>query len=446
MGGQIFWFSLLDGLDEVRSEEELETKLDLIEGSLPTFHTAPEAPYFHLAPPTFCSPDTWWSLLRDFPVEEATGRRLLANGFMPFDRERFMRRALVDPWQAMSPNRRYVYLDLDYGILIFDREQGGFDFCPLNLRELERYRQRHPTMPSYSGVYALAQYRADLLYAVAGAEPVYECQVASRAELDQAIGLLREGAKKFPQYQIWFRGQNTDFLLPDLANEVKRGICPWRAARDSSLVPSLYRPGALLGRIGDWREYCQFGIEYGRFIAFMNRTLDIPDLGDDEMGLAYRSIQGSFFLQHYGLPSSIMDVTRDLDVALFFAQYEASGGNKTLVDFEKQRPVIYVLILNPAEDLVVDSAALLEGKGLLRPLHQKCGLIAGASFANRNAYAKFIALKVQLANRIDAVEHALDYIYPTRSEDEFLDRLLGFKESAGLTRLSPNQPSAVPVI
>jgi hypothetical protein len=381
----------------------------------------------------------WWPLLRDFPIDEPAGRTLLANGFMPFDRERFVRRALADPWHAMSPERRFVYLDLDYGVLIFDGVH-GFEYSLLDYLEHQRYRKYYAGMRDSSDVLGLGQHRAAQLYAVTGERPVYECEVASRSELDGAVGRLRAGMRKFPNYELWFRGQTADHLLGDLTAEAEQGVCPWRSVRDSSLVPSLYRKSALPGRHGDWPEYCAYGIEYGRLASFANRRFGVPGLGDDERNPAFRSIQGSFFLQHYGLPSTILDITRDLDVALFFAQCRIESGRRVAVDHGQERPVIYVFLLRKGLDLFLDSAELLEGRDLLRPLRQQCGLIAGASFATRNTYAKFIALKIHLAAPIDDAAYPVEYIYPARHEDAFLQDLVRYQEGAQLTRLRPYEP------
>jgi hypothetical protein len=436
---ELAWQTCLDGLDQLRSEHEVEERLNLIEFRLSTFHAAPQAPYFHIAPPTLLPPEDWWPLLRDFPIDEATGRRLLASGFMPFDRERFVRRTRDDPWHAMSPERRFMYLDLDYGVLIFDGER-GFDYGVLDYEEHQRYLKHYKGMRNGSDVLALGQHRAAQLYAVAGERPVYECEVASRSELDEAVGRLEAGMRKFPNYEMWFRGQTSDYLLGDLTAEAARGICPWRSVRDSSLVPSLYRPSALPGRHGDWREYCAYGVEVGRLASFANRRFGIPRLGDDERNPAFRSIQGSFFLQHYGLPSTILDITRDLDIALFFAQYRIESGRRVPVDFGQQKPVIYAFLLRKGLDLFLDSAELLEGRDLLRPLRQQCGLIAGASFATRNTYAKFIALKIHLAAPIDDASYPVEYMYPGRDEDGFLRDLVRYQEGARLTRLRPYEP------
>jgi hypothetical protein len=437
LGEAFYWWSLRDGTDQLNSEEEIDAKLNHIEMALPSFHAAPDSPFFHIAPPTLCAPSGWWPLLKEFPIDESTGRKLLESGFMPFDRDRFLRRGLAEPWYAMSPSRRVVYVDLDYGVLIFEKEQGGLEFAVLNPNEYQRYVQRYQGFENHWDVLTLGQHRAQQLYAAAGETPVLECEVGSRAELDAVIDRLSAGSEKFFNYRLWFRGQNSDRLLPDLTPEAKRGICPWRTVRNSSLVPSLYRPTGLVGRLGNWPEYCRFSIEYGQIASFMNQALDMPSLGEEGRSLAFRSIQGSFFLQHYGFPSTLLDITSDLDVALFFAQYKIDGETKVAVDFTKQHPVIFVFILSRDQDLYFDSVALLEGMDLLRPLRQKCGSIAGASFTSRSTYSKFIGLKIHLTGLIDALDYPTDYIYPRRDEDAFLYQVAGYCEAEGLARLKP---------
>jgi hypothetical protein len=139
---------------------------------------------------------------------------------------------------------------------------------------------------------------------------------------------------------------------------------------------------------------------------------------------AFRSIQNVFFLQHYGLPSTVLDITKSLDVALFFAQNRVSGNRFEPVD-EDSNPVVYVFLLVPQLDMFVDSGPLCEHYQLLRPLRQQCGLLAGASVLTRNDYSKFVAFKLRIRRRITDVEVTKQYLMPPLSDDTFLAKLVG---------------------
>ena len=151
----------------------------------------------------------------------------------------------------------------------------------------------------------------------------------------------------------------------------------------------------------------------------------------------YRDLQRFFFLQHYGLPSNVLDITNDLDVALFFAQNSFQDGHCHPVDPEECEPVLYVFLLDKDLDLYLDSAKVSEHYGLLRPLRQRCGLISGASFGTRNDYARLLALKISIQQPIEGVEFDADYLMPGPDEDGFLASLLEYCQDRGLSRMRP---------
>jgi hypothetical protein len=74
--------------------------------------------------------------------------------------------------------------------------------------------------------------------------------------------------------------------------------------------------------------------------------------------------------------------------------------------------------------------------GLLRPQRQNCGVLFGASFINRNDYARFIALKIVLENPIDYTGDP-EYLIPPASEDGFLARLIEFADHNELQLICP---------
>lgn len=91
--------------------------------------------------------------------------------------------------------------------------------------------------------------------------------------------------------------------------------------------------------------------------------------------------------------------------------------------------VLYAFILVPGIDGLLDSTTLSERFGLLRPARQQCGLLCGASFINRNHYARYISVKFRLRQKISYQPHiTASYVYPSRQEDKFLDSLLKFAE------------------
>ena len=98
--------------------------------------------------------------------------------------------------------------------------------------------------------------------------------------------------------------------------------------------------------------------------------------------------------------------------------------------------ILYVFLLRPGLDLFLNSQPLSENYGLLRPLRQRCGLMFGASFINRNDYARFIALKIILRGDVD-YQARPEYLIPPPSEDPFLQRLLDFAQTMQFRDIRP---------
>ena len=59
---------------------------------------------------------------------------------------------------------------------------------------------------------------------------------------------------------------------------------------------------------------------------------------------AFDGLQRAFFLQHYGLPSNILDITKDLDTSLFLAQTMVTS-EKRVVEANEGDGVVYAFIL-----------------------------------------------------------------------------------------------------
>jgi hypothetical protein len=56
---------------------------------------------------------------------------------------------------------------------------------------------------------------------------------------------------------------------------------------------------------------------------------------------------------------------------------------------------------------------------------------------NRNAYARFVSLRVHLDGDIAHAELTPSHLFPSADEDVFLRRLLEFQEEYGLARIRP---------
>lgn len=421
--------------------------------------SAAECPHFVVSPTILESEDQWASV-RDPCIDEETWKRLTKSSFMPLDRALFTRRALTDMVEISQTPATHPLIDLDYGMVL---TPGGrmrnftLDLAHLiRVQRVDRYYIQHP-----SAIFSVGAFRARALLDLPSSEPwtVPEFEIHDRSELDAVISRLRERLGKNAKAELWFRGQTSDILLDGTLGE--EPLCPWRRTRDSSLVPSLYR-GAWHGK--DLRSYAEKFVRIQKYVSFAGQHLRIqpftvrapgeapteklPEewdsyalsftshqtdgsgnhLSSRDYHHAFDGLQRSFFLQHYGLPSNILDITKDVDTALFFAQNKVDK-EKRVVKAPEGDTVLYAFILLPGLDRFLDSATLSERFGLLRPARQQCGLLCGASFINRNHYARYIGLKFRLRRRLPYHPHlTAEYVYPSRKEDSFLDALLGFAE------------------
>lgn len=455
--------SLSKRLEEATSEADYLAVIRLLEAVLPA--NPWPAPYV-ITPPTLKPRSTWAGALQNLSIEPAAAAKMSKSGFMPIE------------WQVFSPTigapvpEENGCLDVDYGVLL--RERSGQLGNVLWTRSLlNHYQRNYPPMQEQPELFfsiGAIRGREALRGLQLGGNPyqVPEVKIRDRKDLSKLTAMLQVLSILQPRCEIWYRGQDNDWLLADLTKEAEQGICPWRGVRDTSLIPSLYR--VLPKKLDDVAEYCAFCKELAFYTFFIKSDLAIPDyssqdvageigkllgqewLSADFVGTTegaedgaqerhylntFRGIQRSFFLQHYGLPSSILDITHDVNVALFFAQNKLVDNRYERVDFAQDKPVVYVFILIKGVDMFINSKNLSEHYGLLRPLRQQCGLVAGASLINRNNYGRLLALKLHLEQPVEYGDITPGYLFPSPDEDEFLRHLLLFQEQNSLFRLSP---------
>lgn len=142
----------------------------------------------------------------------------------------------------------------------------------------------------------------------------------------QFRSILRSFRSADPALQLLYRGQNREYLLTRNAKTLL-GLYGDEAALEPSLTPSASRSDILLeevlpgwiwavrlfmqrhrSKIRDWASPVTFD-EIDRRQRFA------------ELGYTF-SLFALALAQHYGLPSAGLDVTTDVDVALFFAMTE----------------------------------------------------------------------------------------------------------------------------
>lgn len=125
------------------------------------------------------------------------------------------------------------------------------------------------------------------------------------------------------------------------------------------------------------------------------------------------------------MESPLLDVTSDIDVALFFAQNKIEGTHYTSVKHTSMPSVIYGFLINETLDPFIDSQYLMGDISALRPLRQHCGVLTGASNICKEFYSRYIALKIVLDQPITyGSQYNENYLFPREDEDVFLTKLM----------------------
>lgn len=137
---------------------------------------------------------------------------------------------------------------------------------------------------------------------------------------------------------------------------------------------------------------------------------------------AQRNATSTLLLQHYGCPTSGLDITYDPERAAMFAlgrfNYGKTGEISWNDKFSREsKPCIYIMLLKEDRDPFLRSTSLFKGANDdNRIVRQKCGILFGTSWACRNFAQRYIALKLELDFDLHA-ELDPRIVYPTMDED-----------------------------
>jgi hypothetical protein len=474
--------ALTEALEVAKSESDYHSWLTSFSARNPLDRATSMWDKYAFIPPTLKPKKTWANLIQKFSFEPETCEYLFNNGFMPvhandIEKALYFTLNLNGKYHGPKPHFRYALMDTDYGIAILPPGSPKKS-TTLDISLLVNYITKMPLIAQTpSLIFDIGALRAfQILHGRFTENPnIIHAEVSTRAELDEFIGGFLEKSAVHGQFQLWYRGQPNEYLLPDLRRKAKTGIFPWRELQDISQVPSLYRNQ--VERISNLHSYCQRLLEFQKYYLFIKETLGVPNFAtrspneliseklpktwnngslkismefriQGETGEfepvefhdhdnTFRGLQEGLFLQHYGLESNILDLTSDIDVALFFAQKKVVNNRYVDVDFSKENPVIYILILDDDIDPVVNTPHLLESFDLLRPKRQNCGILAGASLANKNFYSRFIGLKITLKQKIEMKYEDPNYLFPSPKEDKFLSNLIEFSNLQNMSYIKP---------
>jgi hypothetical protein len=272
-----------------------------------------------------------------------------------------------------------------------------------------------------------------------------EIYVNSESELLDLTAELQVCASKFPGVQLWFRGQNKDYLTPDRTELTRLGIAPYSNIRDSDFTPSLYRKYDLF--LESIESFQSLTVELAEWVHLAKLLIPTDAQGRAAppiMGPAavtnggISSYQRGLLLQQYGAPSAYLDITSDPIVAAWFSVHSCSNNEDKKLIFQSYSwedpdpacwPTIFVFPLVKGLHPYLDLASILAGSDALRPERQKCGLLGGAGNLARNYCARYLGLKIRLRPgfRLSRPTPATELFPPA-----FEDKALGFLKEQGL--------------
>lgn len=286
--------------------------------------------------------------------------------------------------------------------------------------------------------------------------PILEYTVSTRNELNELISYItsRLSESKF-FHKLWFRGQRKEYKQTITKSVINRIGFPEEFSNMPSLIPSA-------GRLADIDEYN----DMRKQIIYWNQAFKIWLLSQSDGvpsdfkvdGAMYKEMLRSLeptkmieflinnpydideyvFEQHseplwasilaaqqYGACTSMLDITDDIDVALFFTQ---SYLNRNTRKFELCEPdssnVIYLIATTRGSSTINLSKNIFDSihyggtyKVPPRISNQCCGLLRGADMLSKNTYAYRILVKIKISSDGVKTTKTIDEMFPGTDAD-----------------------------
>lgn len=258
------------------------------------------------------------------------------------------------------------------------------------------------------------------------------------------------------QCQVVFRGQVNHYTL---TRPIPNPAFRHPILRETSLLPSVWRPVLQkhptclvdfvpLG-VFDWSEILYNCFDIDEVDAAIISSGDNPALltisdmaehpnpmvrrfGEFRRELIHEHNHGlatqlSTLLQHYGLLSNVLDVTREIDTAIFFAthRYKRVSGRSTYIPVGSNngRAIIYILKFAPTEMKSASHDQVLTVISPLRPERQACVVVGSSPFAV-NLPADFLVGAVRLEGSGPwELSTSVHHYFPNDRDDRFLRAL-----------------------
>jgi hypothetical protein len=266
--------------------------------------------------------------------------------------------------------------------------------------------------------------------------------------------------RQLSSLRLLFRGQNCSYPLKRARPNPAYVI---NGFGEMSLLPSLWRKMLASGHVGcenfrnlspfEWSKILYHNFDIGEVEARQEEALrrgewmysaqDMEDSDDPVlrafgkqrldvmMGLETNLLaQIQTLLQHYGLLSPLLDLTADLDVAMFFATHKFVNDESTgactyqQIGTNNRQSVLYVIREDPNEMLEHQHHRALETIRPQRPIRQSCVVSFGGSDALNLPLEFLFGVIVLDFDDLPPSKYSIHDLFPGPNEDQFLAALI----------------------
>ncbi|RKD86560.1 FRG domain-containing protein [Mangrovibacterium diazotrophicum] len=305
----------------------------------------------------------------------------------------------------------------------------------------------------------------------------------SKTSINQNLGFIRANRNRIPKLicnditqlnsiidsvkaenkdlEIYFRGQNKhwDLNRSELTNELLYGqtdieelSLPTSASRENfdfdgfSAILQFQLQGLIYSKFEKEKfdKLDKIWPLWGNFSPYENIEIDKKH---EEFRRLYYSFEWDLMTmglgQHYGIPTHGLDITSDINVALWFAtnqydKYEERGKEyawyKPLKREHKAKlsdyPVIYIIGTKKGLKRDLDQIEFIDIKAE-RPKRQKAYLHYGGFGLHSNICAEDVIAAVFLTEDFKFKQcYTTDYLFPNHTDDPFYKALLELRDSA----------------
>lgn len=302
-------------------------------------------------------------------------------------------------------------------------------------------------------------------------QKIKDYYVNSKTELLQTVQEIEQKLGSGPYFKrLWFRGQRTEYTInrdPQVCQMLGLGFS---GQQSPSLLPTIGRYVRDGGKVDfsfvfagpnhAWKKpFIMWFIRnnshwFSHYPEFMERLEAALRSEDDEIfaGLLdeirldprvptevddlrqwffahYKSTTWVLVLQQYGYLTSMLDITWDIETALFFTHARMIDRHFELVQPSSGR-VIYVFAESEGSSSFVDAREFNWGdedwvRGIPpRIQNQRCGALFGSQRTSKNIYGHLVIARIYLTDPGITTERTVEEVFPPASEDLLYRTLL----------------------